>query len=372
MKSILQNLALITISCIFAVVVAELGLRIVGYESGNPLERLLNHPDYYVGYRMIPGDQETVPGPGGVYEVEIVSLGLSEDRGFRDDGIDSAVESVFFGDSFVWGYGVNLTDSVSERYQQLSGKPAVNLGMTSYTSPQQYARLFRKYGPELQPKYAFFGIFIGNDFPDGANFDNWLLSDKSLSFPMWHTRRTRGIGNTGLIQKIRLLAYRNSAVWRMIGDRINFSDKKSANKNFEYRQGNLDLVLVPDQIQTELGPDGERQKQLFKRALREITRVSEQFHIRAIAFVIPTKEQVYQDRFPPGPIRRKTDKHHTLALQFLKDSGLEYVDLLPPFKDAAQDDSKQLYFRIDGHWTPAGHKLAATMLRNYVDSTVER
>lgn len=373
MKSFLVNSVLLCVSVLVALILGEIALRIAGYGSGNPYDRLLNHNDVYVGYRMIPGDKESINGPDGVYDVDIVSLNLFDDeRGFRDDGIQGNADSMFFGDSFVWGFGVEIEDSISEQYEKISGKDAVNLGMTAFTSPTQYYRLFRHYAPKLKADYAFFGFFIGNDFGDSVNFDRWLLSGKRLSYPEWRTRDLRGVGDRSLTSKIRRNAYKHSVLWRFVADRIDFGLAPGGSKRkgvYKIDTDNLDLVLTGSQLVTTMGNSGELSTTLVRRALRQITKVAELNRTRPVVFIIPTKELVYQSYFPEEPFRNAEDARYIVLRKLLDEADIEYVDLLPVFRKAINSGAEQLYFREDGHWNPAGHALAAKTLFEYVSQS---
>ena len=372
MKSFIVNTILLGTGFIVALLLGEVILRVAGYGAGNPYDRLLNNNDVYVGYRMIPGDSESIDGPDGVYEVDIVSLGLFDDeRGFRDDGLQGTAESLFFGDSFVWGFGVQIEDSVSEQYERLSGKDAVNLGMTAFTSPTQYYRLFRYYAPKLRADHAFFGFFLGNDFSDSIEFDRWLLSGKNISYPEWRTRDIRGVGGRSLTSRIRRNAYKHSVLWRFIADRVDFglaSGRRSGQEVYPIETDDLDLVLSANQILTSIGKNEELEVTLVRRALRGIVRTGELNRTRPFVFVIPTKELVYQSYFPDGTYEQTEDARYRVMLDLLDESGIDYIDLLPTFRKAVASGSQQLYFRQDGHWNAAGHALAARAIYDYMNS----
>ncbi len=373
MRAFLQNTLLIGLSCLVALVLVEIALRLAGQSPGNPFERLLNNPDDLVGYRMIPGAKEDIAGPAGIYKVAIVPVERDTGRGFRDDGFDNtSADSLFFGDSFVFGFGVELSDSVSEQYQNLAGAPAVNLGMTAFTSPTQYARLFAEYGPRLGARRAFFGLFIGNDLGDSENFDTWLLTDKSVSYPEWRTRQIRGIRKDSWPLRMRMLAYQHTALWRTLADRIDFGfsgREKPHRQVVEYQDDALDLVFSKDQLVTDLGPTGVRQAELVRRALRDIRRTGQATGTIPLVFVIPTKELVYQELLASGGEERVSDARYATSLQLLREAEVEFVDLLPVFRRAVAQGADQLYFRVDGHWTPAGHRLAAEAIYARVGET---
>ena len=79
------------IGVLLLLIICEIGMRAIGLQPGNPFERLINHYDSYLGYRMIPGMKENIKGPNDIYNVEIVSLGFEDDIGFRDNELKKPV-----------------------------------------------------------------------------------------------------------------------------------------------------------------------------------------------------------------------------------------------------------------------------------------
>ncbi|MFQ5576351.1 MAG: hypothetical protein ACE5G8_05110 [Anaerolineae bacterium] len=89
---------------------------------------------------------------------------------------------------------------------------------------------------------------------------------------------------------------------------------------------------------------------------------------RFATVIIPAKEQVYPDRWDKMVAANPSLKSATWDLnlpnrqlaQILVEQGIPYLDLLPAFKAAAAvEGGPPLYFKHDGHWTEAGHALAA-------------
>ncbi len=373
-NSILANIILIFFGTVIALAISEVGLRIFGFQPGNPYERLINHNDSLLGYRMLPGMHEEIKGPDEVYSVDIISLGFDDEIGFRDDGITGPVYSIFLGDSFVWGYGVSLADCVSEQFERLSGRDSVNLGMTARTSPTQYSRLFSEYGSNLRPQIAFFGFFIGNDFGDGMLFKNWVLSGKTVSYPAWATAQTKGYSPNRWNIQLRRFLYSHSSLYRFTADRIAFTGeafRSDIRDNIVHvRANSLNLRLDKRQLSTEWGKTGPEQMQLTQIALEEIQRFGRKSEIETVVFIIPTKEMVYQELLPDPADQQIVDVRYSTLLKILDERRITYIDLLPTFRDAASD-GRQLYFEIDGHWNASGHQLAAKTILDYLNANGE-
>lgn len=371
-----QNAILVLFSLLVGFLIVEAGLRLSGLRPGNPFDRLINHYDSSLGYRMIPGMREPVEGPNGIYEVEINSVGLEDGAGFRDRATKKPVFSVFLGDSFVWGYGVDIDNAVSERFEQLIGNDSVNMGMTSFTGPTQYARVLEKYGPELKPQYAFVGFFLGNDFGDTVTFSEWEKSHTTISYPEWVTNRIQGYSPESSIYKIRKSLYNNLALYRFLSEHIDFSGllgrinhstaapKKENDNIMHVHSGALDLYMYKNELPSHI-PGFQSQAEIVRTAIKQIIKTGEKENIIPVIFIIPTKEMVYQRYFREEKYKSVVDPRYPALIKMLDDVKMSYIDLLPIFKEKAAN-GEQLYFKYDGHWNEAGHLLAAVSIRNYL------
>ena len=337
---------------------AELGLRLADHSPTSVYERLLRHNDPLLGYRMAPGDKVRIRGPEGSYFVHIGDLGFGDGRGFRDDGRGDAATSLFLGDSFVWGYGVSLEDAVSERYEAVAGGEALNLGMTAYTSPIQYARVFELYAPKLRAKHAFVGVYAGNDIEDNVLFDRWLQSSKSASYPEWRTLERRGVEGDDPISRLRCLGLRKSVLWSLVEERllVRFAPPPGRDDHKE---------KTPEEHRREQ----EHEEKLMRDAFARIAQTGRSTGTRPVIFLIPTRGLVYSSDLPAETLPGENERLHAGLLELLRETGLPVLDLLPAFREAASSGgAERLYFKKDGHWTPAGHALAAAEIKRYVES----
>ena len=91
--------------------------------------------------------------------------------------------------------------------------------------------------------------------------------------------------------------------------------------------------------------------------------------------VIPAREQVYPEEWEQivagSPAMQSLSwdlalPNHSLA-EILTRQQISYLDLLPAFSVAAnQPKARRLYFSHDGHWTEAGHALAAETIFTFL------
>ena len=62
-----------------------------------------------------------------------------------------------------------------------------------------------------------------------------------------------------------------------------------------------------------------------------------------------------------------------LGLIAINGVGVDKVDLAlaPPFRKAAESGGKPLHFAHDGHWTAAGHRLAAELTADFLRRVID-
>lgn len=99
----------------------------------------------------------------------------TDERGFRNPP-GTAHEVLIFGDSFIYGHGVNEPDTAAAQLRNRHGWKVYNMARQGDSLWQQYI-LFRLWADELKPKHIVLCVF-GNDFNDiEAIHDSAALKD---------------------------------------------------------------------------------------------------------------------------------------------------------------------------------------------------
>jgi hypothetical protein len=88
---------------------------------------------------------------------------------------------------------------------------------------------------------------------------------------------------------------------------------------------------------------------------------------------LPAPEQVYPERWQrivrsyPAMQAGQWDLEQPgrAAEQVAQQAGVPFLDLLPLFRQAAAE-SEPLHLRVDGHWTPAGERLAGEATADFL------
>ena len=97
-------------------------------------------------------------------------------RGLRGPEIDRA-ETIFLGDSMIYGHGVSGDETVAARYAALTATPVANLGVQGMC-PVQYLRLLRTKGLALGPRR----VFVCYHPNDAADILSWYGRDELERF----------------------------------------------------------------------------------------------------------------------------------------------------------------------------------------------
>jgi hypothetical protein len=96
---------------------------------------------------------------------------------------------------------------------------------------------------------------------------------------------------------------------------------------------------------------------------------------KLVVVIIGAPEQVYAAEGErllaanPGlqKLRLDLELPNRRLATFLAEEKIPYLDLLPIFRQTAADAaSPPLHFRYDGHWTVAGHRLAAEAIHKFL------
>ncbi|MGI0014581.1 MAG: SGNH/GDSL hydrolase family protein [Nitrososphaera sp.] len=161
----LINLALLIISTVFAFLLSELALRLMGW---SPLY-VSPERDRFWKYDALLGWTHQ-PGQAGIFEtpqfrtfVRINQKGL-RDREHSYERPNDTRRILVIGDSFAWGYGVEESERFSQRLETSLGVEVINAGVSGYSTDQELL-WFRGEGVKYDTDLVIL-VFAGNDIGD--------------------------------------------------------------------------------------------------------------------------------------------------------------------------------------------------------------
>jgi lysophospholipase L1-like esterase len=286
---------------------------------------------------------------------EPFSFAFTTDRlGFRNPDLpEDGADIVVVGDSMVFGYGVADDEGwVALLDRALPDARVVNLGLIN-AGPQQYQRIYARFGRAFGPRLVILMLFPGNDPTDDLRFTTWLEAGRPAAYGTW---RPPGKGEAGLLAWARaraqdsylastLQAARRALRSHYHGYTHEFPDGRRVRLAPAAYLGNADLArpdspVFPTSIQAVM-------------ALRDMARADGADFLVA---VLPTKEEVYLPLLGKpvpdlvGPFVRE-----------LEARGVRPLDLTPALQARALDEP--LYFEVDGHPNAAGYAVIAEAVR---------
>ncbi|MEJ2717335.1 MAG: GDSL-type esterase/lipase family protein, partial [Deltaproteobacteria bacterium] len=152
-RRLIVNLCLIGLSTFIALALCEIGLRIAGYRyEGNQERMTFCRYDPVLGWSHRPGKEGRFETLGFSTRVKINRRGLRDiEHDYRK--AKGTMRILVLGDSFVWGYGVEIDEALTRRMEaSLKNCEVINAGVSGYSTDQELLWLEKegvKYEPDL-------------------------------------------------------------------------------------------------------------------------------------------------------------------------------------------------------------------------------
>jgi lysophospholipase L1-like esterase len=255
--------------------------------------------------------------------------------GFRDREVSPKGPYTFrilvLGDSYTFGYGVEMEDSYPEQLegflnvqaQQPREYDVINTGVNGYGTIQEFG-LLKRHFDSLRPDLVLLGFFTGNDFRN------------NLTFTEQFTPKFTGAGRW-LADHIRLLGRLESFI-------------KGAEEKWRVVTMGIDLTL--EVIENIAQFCQERDTPFAIVIITPSPTVLKKYYAHNFLHLAFDRALGYQ------PLQQiHTLKERIRALDIL---ALDTLDFLQTVE--VQDD---LSFPVDGHWTALGNRLVAREIRDW-------
>jgi lysophospholipase L1-like esterase len=313
----------------------------------------ISRADPYLGFVYPPNYEGRFERDDGAFTFTYTT----DEHGFRNPSPwPERAEIVVLGDSMAFGYGVGDAEAWTALLAaDLPGTRIVNLGMIG-AAPQQYQRIYERFGQALRPNLVLFCLFPGNDLSDAGRFEEWLQAGSPGNYDEWRhgggqdaeQRSIRGQLDRSYLATFLRYARRNLGS-RFSGRTIDFPDG-SRIQLVPALYARNDVLAQPNHPSFRLVLDAVRQTQAL------VQETGGQF----LVLLMPTKEEVYLPLVGEEPPPATAP----FAAQFEED-GLPYLDLKPYFQARARE-GERLFFEVDGHPNAAGYRLVAEVVLDHL------
>lgn len=351
-----------------------------------PQTCVINQPDRLLHHSLVPNRICRATNDEFEVEYRINSLGL-RDVEFPEKKQETEKRILFMGDSFTEGTGVSLTDTMVKQSQELlkqvfSGLDirTINAGMSAYSPLLEYLYLQHR-GINFDPDLVVVNLFM-NDFNDDRSYlqkahfgpDGQVESvyvELKQHLPAWLVRYLDGRSFSYHVFK-----QQERKLWKLKGKFVAWIRREPppdyAKSGVEFNPGNPDRD--PFAITRDIPQ--ETFEELFSptaATLRQMKQYLDQRGILLIVVVIPAGHQVGSTQWTTGRLSMHLtetsfpERVNGEFAQFARESDLLFLDLTSGFRAYLKEHpDSQLYFDEDGHFTPLGHQVAATLLVDFI------
>lgn len=360
MKAIFAKISLILGGCLLGLILAEVGARLISPVGGADL--LFNAPDaspqgLYVlaeGVRVIPAAnfQADIHSLDYQAQLKINELGL---RGPSPDTI-SVPQWLALGDSFTMAVQVSEADTFAGKIGQANNTHVWNAGVDGYSTFQAALRA-KTIQAELPIERIVLLFFTGNDFQDNERF--WAMQKHPLP----------GIAGAPIprepVSVIRGFLLRRSHLYAHY--RIYQRQQQLATGSDHSLQNWKDELRI---FSTEGRSRLTQLTQKTTEALRSLRQVAGKTPI--IVAIAPPAFVIDTSRMAPtfslvglDPAQAALEAPQKAILELLMQLKIPHCDLSTALSQA--QESEDMYFEFDGHWTRAGHRVVADEIQRCIE-----
>jgi hypothetical protein len=319
-------------------------------------------------------------------------------RGFRDvehsfENRHGAFRILVLGDSFMEAYSVELNDAFHKRIEQFLVKKGINvevinLGVGGYGTLQEYL-VFHQVGQLYKPNLVLLALHIGNDVSDNSiELESKLricdpmrvVSRPYLDLAVSTDWRVTMVDYKGAQARYAAAKLRHNS---FLGNIVNKSallqtlskiiksivSRPEQSKECQNDYGERYLAFY-GMYYCQEPPEYTKAWDITKRILARLKHDSKAMGSELVVFTVPglyevnidVMKKIIEDAPNNATICMEKPPAYERLKTILEELDIEYVDLLPEFRDVTQNSKINLFRPSDTHWNPEGHALAAKLI----------
>ena len=316
-----------------ALLAAEAGLRVAGYSPAhvNPL-KTFHVMDPVIGHRGRPGADARFRRPE--FDIRI----MHDDRGFRlperpPDPARCTRRVLVYGDSFIWGWGVEQGELMTDRLSRLRPDLCVyNFSINATGTANQFTLFDTEHRDLVGAGDIVVVVFFSNDFAD--NVSGWSLRGRLVDGRVETVLTSKGLGspakqwvkNHSYLFNLGAYAWDS---WHL--RRQQRRDEARASSALDYGADSPEWIVTGHYLEAFRDAVEARGGTLL---------------VTMVPTDLPADSDVYR-----SALRRLTDS-----------LGIRFYDVADEFRAESMNNGTVLRYPVDGHWTAAGHALMARLL----------
>ncbi|MEO6185330.1 MAG: SGNH/GDSL hydrolase family protein [Steroidobacteraceae bacterium] len=287
---------------------------------------------------------------------------------------DASPRMLLLGDSFAEGYGVNDADTAASVLEKLEGREVLNFGAGGDLGPLQYRLLYEKLASQYDHDTLLIFFLPANDFTDN-DYDFWTTTEAARNAgaegERWrpYSRRTPDGGYETFYPPaaVRRTAWSSHTddpftLRRFVADHLWSSNVLRSlklvllSRRISKAQGSTDSGTAFSGY-FDVAPDRQH---AALHEMEELVREARARHVVLVA--VPTTGDL--QRIAAGADQRATPWRKTLEslAAVVPGKDVRFVDLADDFPAGPVG----LFSKCDGHWTPAGNRLAADIIHKHL------
>lgn len=374
----LLRLGLVCTSLAVGLVIAEFLVRVL-----LPPQASLYVPDLVLNHVHTPNTVYVERQPLDEFPPNLVrfnSLGLRENREIPLKKPKGEFRVLLLGDSYIEARQVRYKETLAQVLESrlreaspgagLSRYVVINAGVSSYCPSLEYLYL-RERGLQLAPDLVLL-YFTFNDVTDDFKIEQTLKRDEAgvpiAAPPHRALAGSAPRGNPGLLRGSRLLKILSLQLqaWRFRRT-MGPPDPERARGIYAPFWFRNSTTIHENPLAVFRSKYGDEERQAWDITAGHIHRIAELLKERSIPMAliaIPMPAQVSANQWRVGKVKwglKQDAVVQSVAMQDIlrslaKRDGIPFLDLLPPFRKAAE---QKLFWDYDGHWTVEGNLLAA-------------
>jgi len=350
-RNLIRNLTLALASVLMCLLAAEVGFRLLDpfpYYSPDQITHTyhgnLSMYDTRLGWRGVPDGAARITTHNNQFGV------LHNPSGFRDlaheDSTDRRPGIAFLGDSFTWGYEVEWEEMfVNILRERLPQYEIYNLAHNGYGTDQSLLtyRYWRTHGDTRLVVL----VFTENDVDDNNAARRYFKNKPK--FEMLY----------GQVVLAGVPVEREDA-W----DAAQRSEDDTETRPSWIRDVAFCSHLLHDMYyrlrglcgsgETPSPADEAPDLQLTSALLRELNREVQGRGAELLIVFVPSKSEIYE--------LTDTEPYQRAIARLCREHGIGFLDLAPAFHDTWL----RTYYRLDMHWNPRGHRVAAAVIAEHL------